>query len=130
MYKPPASSARTFPFRVLTAIAKTKYFYLRAGKSHKFIAVWVVVIGERVLVRSWNDKQGGWYRAFLKDKTGHIRLGTRELPVRARRVRGERLLDAMDAAYAAKYETPANLKYVKGFATSRRRATTLELTPA
>ena len=113
-----------------SAIAKTKYFYVRGGDSHRFIAIWVVVVGNKVLVRSWNDKPGGWYRAFLAEKTGHVRIGTREVAVRARRVRGKRLLDAMDAAYAAKYETAANLKYVKGFATPRRRATTLELTPA
>jgi len=89
----------------------------------------VVAVGNRVLVRSWNDKPGGWYRAFLAEKTGHVRVGAREVRVQAARVRGKRLLDAMDAAYAAKYETPANLKYVKGFATRRRRATTLELTP-
>ena len=121
---------RVFAQRVLTAIAGTKYFYVRAGDEHKYIAIWVVVVGKRVLVRPWNDKPAGWYRAFLAEKTGHVRIGTREVPVRARRVRGERLLDAMDAAYAAKYETQANLKYVKGFATKRRRATTLELTPA
>ena len=121
---------QVFPARQLGVIDSSKYFYVRAGDAHRFIAIWVVVVGNRVLVRSWNDKPGGWYRSFLAEKTGHIRVGTRELPVRARRVRGEQLLNAMDAAYAAKYETPANLKYVKGFATPRRRATTLELLPA
>ena len=125
-----AEERRLFGRGTLSSIAKTKYFYVRAGDEHKHIAIWVVVVGERVLVRSWNDKPGGWYRAFLAEKTGHVRIGTREVPVRAGRVRGERLLDAMDAAYAAKYETQANLKYVKGFGTKRRRATTLELTPA
>jgi len=37
--------------------------------------------------------------------------------------------DAIDAAHAAKYTTKANQKYVKGFATPKRRATTLELLP-
>lgn len=124
------AKATSFSAGQLAAIDATKYFYIRAGEAHRAIAIWVVVVGGRVLVRSWNDKPGGWYRAFLAEKTGFIRVGTRDLPVRARRVRGERLLDAMDAAYAAKYETPANLKYVKGFATASRRATTLELVPA
>ena len=125
-----ASRTRHFSSSVLVGLNATKYFYIRAGDAHRFIAIWVVVVGSRVLVRSWNDKPGGWYRAFVAERTGHIRVGTREVPVRARPVRGKRLLDAMDAAYAAKYQTPANLKYVKGFATPRRRATTLELVPA
>jgi hypothetical protein len=33
------------------------------------------------------------------------------------------------AAYAAKYDTPASLTWVRGFATPSREATTLELVP-
>ncbi len=50
--------------------------------------------------------------------------------VRAKKVRGERLLDAVDAAYAEKYDTPASLKCVRGFRHARRRATTTEFVPA
>jgi hypothetical protein len=49
--------------------------------------------------------------------------------VRAKHVRGERLINAVDGAYAEKYKTPASRKYVAGFATSRRRKTTTELIP-
>jgi hypothetical protein len=125
----PAKSAKKFSPAVLLDIDATKYFYIRAGDDHRFIAIWVVVAGNRVLVRPWNDKPTGWYRAFLASRRGAIRVGNREVPVRARPVRSESVLDATDAAYAAKYRTPANLKYVKGFATAKRRATTLELVP-
>ena len=111
------------------AIDRTKYLYLRAGAEHRFIAVWVVLVGERVLVRSWNDKPTGWYRAFRKEGVGTIKVEHREIEVRAKPVRGEKILDQMDAAYAEKYDTKANLKYVKGFSTARRRACSLELVP-
>ena len=120
---------RKFTAAAVRTIEATKYFYLRAGNAHDFIAVWAVVVDGRVMVRPWNDRARGWYREFLADRRGHVRIGRREVPVRARRVTGARLLDAMDAAYAAKYVTKANLKYVKGFATAKRRATTLELLP-
>lgn len=42
-------------------------------------------------------------------------------------VKGARLLDAVDAAYAVKYHTSASRKWVRGFARPRRRATTVEL---
>jgi hypothetical protein len=106
-----------------------KYFRLRAGAEHRFIAVWVVVVNGRIFVRPWYDKKDGWYRAFLKQKTGAIQVDTREFAVRARAVRGMKINDAIDAAYAAKYTTKANKPYVKGFATAKRRATTLELIP-
>jgi hypothetical protein len=111
------------------AIDKTKYFYIRAGDEHRFIGIWVVVVNGRVFVRPWNDKSGGWYRAFLEDPRGAIRIGDTEVPVRARRVRGAKLIDAVDRAYAEKYTTKPNQKYVKGFATAKRRATTTELVP-
>ena len=118
-----------FPPPVALAIDATKYFYLRAGAEHRFIAVWVVMIGERVFVRSWNDRPGGWYRAFRSEKTGTIKVDNQEIAVRAKPVRGAKLLDQMDVAYAEKYDTKANLKYVKGFSTAKRRACSLELTP-
>ena len=112
----------------LRRIDDIKYLYVRAG-DHDFIPIWVVVVKNRVLARSWNDRSRGWFRAFMAERRGAIRVGAKEVPVRATRVRGARVLDAMDAAYAAKYTTKANLKYVKGFATAKRRANTLELRP-
>jgi hypothetical protein len=110
------------------AIAAIKYLYIRSG-DHRPIAIWVVVVDGRVIVRSWNDKPGGWYRAFRQNPRGAIRVGNKEVAIRARPVRGARLLDAADDAYAAKYTSPANQKYVKGFRAPRRRSTTLELVP-
>lgn len=121
--------AARFPSRVAHEIDATKHLYLRAG-DHRFIAVWVVVVDGRVVVRSWNDKSGGWYRAFLKERRGAIRLGETEIPVGAVPVRSARLNDAVDLAYAAKYTTKPNQKYVKGFAEKKRKVTTLELVPA
>ena len=112
------------------AIDGTKYLYLRAGSEHRYIAVWVVVVAGRVMVRSWNDKASGWYRAFRKTPRGAIRIGETEVPVRAVPLRSARLIDAATLAYAAKYTTKANQPYVKGFATAARKATTLELLPS
>ncbi len=102
---------------------------IRAG-DHRFILIWVVVVEGRVIVRSWNDKPDGWYRAFLAQPCGAVRLGDREVAIRAVAVRSKRLNDAADDAYAAKYTTKANAKYVAGLRTPARKATTLELIPA
>ena len=125
----PSPKAKVFPPAVALAIDATKYFYLRAGAEHRYIFVWVLMIGERVFVRSWNDKPKGWYRAFLKEKVGTIKVENQEIPVRAKPVKSAKLLDLMDVAYAEKYDTKANLKYVKGFSTAKRRACSLELSP-
>jgi hypothetical protein len=124
-----ASAAKRFPSKALAAFEATKYLPIRAG-DHRFIHIWVVVVQNRVVVRSWNDKPGGWYRAFLSHPLGHVRIDDRELAVRAVPVRSTRLNNATDDAFASKYQTKANAKYVKGFKVPKRKATTLELIPA
>jgi hypothetical protein len=49
--------------------------------------------------------------------------------VRGKPVRGERLLDVIDDAYAKKYDTAASKKWVRGFAQARRRKNTMEFVP-
>ena len=83
----------------------------------------------RAFVRSWNDKPTGWYRAFLAQPLGSLQLAGREIAVRARRLRGERLRDAVTRAYAGKYDTKGSEKWVRGFAEPGRAANTLELLP-
>jgi hypothetical protein len=103
---------------------------VRAGTGpHRFTGIWFVVVGGRVFVRPWNDKAGGWYRAFIREPRGAIVVFGRQIPVRARRVTGERLFDAVDVAYGKKYDTKASQKWVRGFSMPRRRKTTIELMP-
>lgn len=124
------TAARRFPKATLEELADARIIGVRAGAEHRFTGVWVVVIEGRAFVRSWSDKPTGWYRAFRAEPLGSIQLGKRELPVRARRTRAERLLDAVTRAYAQKYDTRASQKWVRGFAEPHRTVTTLELVPA
>ncbi|MFN2566356.1 MAG: DUF2255 family protein [Gemmatimonadaceae bacterium] len=124
------TTPRTFSKPTLAALDAAKILGVRAGTEHRFTGIWVVVVNGRVFVRSWNDKPTGWYRAFLEEPLGVIQAsGGREIRVRAKKVRGERLLDAIDEAYGEKYNTPASRKWVRGFAQPRRRATTIEFAP-
>ena len=120
---------KSFSPQDLAAIEATKYLYIRSGE-HRFIAVWVLVVEGRVIVRSWNDKAKGWYRAFLAEPRGDVKIGEREVPVRGVRLSRQRTNDAADEAYAAKYTSKANAKYVKGLKAAKRTKTTMELVPA
>ena len=114
---------------VLEELAGAKILGVRAGSDHRYTGVWVVVVQGRAFVRTWNDKPTGWYRAFQTQPLGSIQLAGREIAVRARRLRGERLRDAVTRAYAGKYTTKASEKWVRGFAEPSRAAATLELLP-
>jgi hypothetical protein len=123
------SVSRRFPVRILAQLDESKYLKIRAGQEHRFIWVWVVVVKGRVYIRSWNDKPRGWYRAFLEEPRGAIQIGERAIAVRAKRATSQQIIAAVEAAYGEKYTTPASLRYVRGFKTPRRRATTTELVP-
>ena len=116
---------------VLAAIDQAKILGVRAGarSDHRFIGIWAVVVDGRVFARSWAQKPGGWYRTFLEDPLGTLQAGERQVRIRARPVRSDRIRDAVERAYAAKYPTPGSRQYVRGFKTPRRRETTMEFVP-
>jgi hypothetical protein len=123
-------ASRRFPRSVITALRDGKILGIRAGMGpHRYIGVWVVIVKDRVFVRPWNDKPHGWRKVFVDEPRGMIQIGAREIRVRAKATRSERIMDAVDQAYAEKYATPASRKWVTGFARPRRRATTTELVP-
>ena len=124
--------ARRFARGIVAAIDAGRILGVRAGRGadHRFIGIWAVVVDGRVFARSWKQARGGWYRTFLDDSLGTIRVGDREIRVRARPARSARIRDDVERAYAEKYPTPGSRKYVRGFRTTRRRDTTLEFLPA
>ena len=123
------SPVKRFSKAVVAVLDATKYLGIRSGSEHRFSAVWPVMMQGRLFIRSWNDKPTGWYRAFVADPLGSIQLAGREIPVRARLTRSERLRDAVTRAYAEKYNTKGSEKWVRGFEEPGRAATTLELLP-
>ena len=118
-----------FPDDVIEVIRKAKILGVRAGTEHKYTGVWVVVVEDRVFVRSWNDKPTGWFRAFKSEPAGTIQADKLELRVKAKPVRSTRLRDAVTAAFAEKYPTKGSRKWVEGFAEPERVLTTLEFVP-
>ncbi len=122
---------KRFPRAVVAAVDAASILGIKAGErsAHKFTGVWPVVVKGRVYARSWTVKKDGWFHAFLEDPLGRLQVGDREMRVRAIRARSERVRDAVEAAYAAKYTTKASQKYVRGFRTPRRRDATMEFVP-
>jgi len=123
--------AKGFAKSVVEAIDESGILGVRAGdrSDHRFIGIWPIVVNGRVFGRSWTLKPNGWYRTFLKDPRGAIRIGARTIRVRAVPVRSERLRDAIEKGYAVKYPTPGSRTYVRGFRTKRRRDATMEFVP-
>ena len=114
----------------LAALRESRGLRIRAGTGqHRFIGIWVVIVRDRVFVRSWSVKPNGWYRTFLKEPRGSIQVADRKIAVRAIRTKSEDLRDAIDRAYLDKYNTAGALRYAKDLGRAKSRATTIELVP-
>ena len=119
-----------FSAATLAVLRESKGLRIQAGTSpHRFIGIWVVVVKDRVFVRSWSVKPNGWYRTFLKEPRGSIQVADRKIAVRAIRTNSKGLRDAIDRAYLDKYNTAGALRYAKDLGRARSRATTIELVP-
>ena len=121
---------RRFTGEVLAVIRDAKILRIRAGNGpHRFIGIWAVVVQDRVFVRSWSLKPRSWYRTFLEEPHGAVRIAGREIAIRAVRTRSERLKDAVDRAYLRKYNIPGSMKYARELGRAKSRDTTTELVP-
>ena len=118
-----------FSGKIVEALRNAKILGVRSGTEHRYIGVWVVVVDDRVFVRSWNDKPTGWFRAFKKEPTGMIQFGDREIRVRGKAVRSQKTRDAVTTAFAEKYNTKGSRVWVEGFAEPERVVNTLEFVP-
>jgi len=115
---------------ILADFRERKGLRIRAGTGlHRFIGIWVVVVNDRVFVRSWSVKPQGWFRTFLEQPRGTVQIAEREIAVRAVRTRDKRLRDAVDRAYLDKYTTRGEIKYARDLGSAKSRATTIELRP-
>lgn len=135
-WRPELNSVRPNPNRkrfyedLLSLLRESKILRIRAGSTHRFIGIWVVVVKDRAFVRSWSVKPNGWYSTFLKEPRGAIQVADHEIPIRAVRITSKALRDAIDRAYLKKYSTRGSLKYAKDLGSAKSRATTIELVPA
>lgn len=123
------TARKTYPKKILDSLRVGKILGIRAGAEHRFIGIWVVVVEDRVFVRSWSLKARSWYRTFLKEPRGTIVVDGREIEVRAVQTRSARLKKAIDEAYLSKYNTPGSVKYAKDLGRKKSRDTTTELVP-
>jgi hypothetical protein len=121
---------RCFSGDILAILRKAKGLRIRAGNgSHRFIGIWLVVVDDRVFVRSWSLKPQGWFQTFVKEPIGCIQIADREIPIRAVRTKSERLKGAVDRAYLEKYNSRGEIKYSKDLVRPDSRGATIELVP-
>ncbi len=126
---------RAFSDTTLAAIRKSLVIGIRAGGKgaprarHRFIAVWAVVVENRVFARSWSLSPDGWHAVLRRTGRGVVQVNGKAHAVRTVQTRSVRLRDAVDRAYREKYPTPGSAKYVRDLCRAGSKATTTEFVP-
>ena len=60
-----------FSDEILADFRESKGPRIRVGtRPQRFIGIWVVVVNDRVFVRSWSVRPRGWYQTFLEEPSG------------------------------------------------------------
>lgn len=95
------------------------------GNWRKEVPIWVVRVGDDVVIRSWKGRDGAWFRHATASGRARIRAGGIVREVRLE-VPEESMRPGIDAAYRAKY---GHGSYLDAMVTDQAASTTLRLLP-
>ncbi|GAA2003320.1 DUF2255 family protein [Nakamurella flavida] len=91
--------------------------------------IWVVVAGPDVFVRTWFQRETGWFGAALRSGRARVRVPGLEIDVFLAHVGSSEARSAVDDAYRAKYGS-FGAASADRMCTEQAVATTLRLSPA
>jgi hypothetical protein len=94
------------------------------GGPGRWTPIWVVVVGQDVLVRTWHRRDAGWYGRAVRSGAASIRVPGASAEVRVEPV-GEERREAVGAAYRRKYGVGG----AESMTTDEAAASTLLLRP-
>ncbi|WP_225000187.1 DUF2255 family protein [Cesiribacter sp. SM1] len=116
---------------VISYINSNNLVGIRGGsKPREFLYIWMVVVANRIFVRSWGLSERSWYTAFLEEGTGAIKCGETEVAVRGIIPADIAVLGPkINEAYLQKYTSEHNRPYANGIVQPAHMAKTLELVP-
>lgn len=96
------------------------------GSLRSYVPIWVVRVGDALIVRSYRGGDGSWYRHARHRPHGRVQAGGVEREVRFTEAAGVSAED-IDRAYRSKY---GDNGYVDTMVGPGAAATTLRLAPA
>lgn len=117
---------------VLDLVDATELPKIRAGETHRFNDIWIVVADGRLFCRQYSLAARSWYSAFLEDPRGAIQCGDEVIEVEARVPDDlDRLRSAIDEAYLDKHERRFDrfVEYAHEIVKDPYAARTMELVP-
>lgn len=116
---------------VLRLAKATELPQIRAGNTHAFNDIWIVVAQGRLFCRQYDFSERSWYTAFLNDPAGAVKFGETVVEVRGVVPADlDAINPAVNQAYIDKYDGNADYPTIAREMTgSRFMARTMELVP-
>ena len=111
---------------LLKLVDEREYHQLRAGETHRFIDISIVVAEGRMFCRQYSFSKRSWYHAFQKDSNGAIKCG--DVVIKTKGVIPadlEAINPKVNEAYLKKYGDLASMMLGPQY-----MASTMELIPA
>ncbi|NLS11537.1 DUF2255 family protein [Vibrio sp. SM6] len=91
---------------VLNLVNETKTPQIRAGETHHFNDIWMVVVDGRIFCRQYSFGKRSWYSAFLEDPKGAIKCDDTVIDIQAQIPADlDDINSKINAAYIEKYDT-------------------------
>lgn len=113
---------------LVECINKTEITKLRQGDRYPMINMWMVVVEDRIFVRSWQGTKDGWYYKFLENEYGEIECGDVRYAVNGRTPNDlHKINNLINKQYISKYNEPKNATVAAQITEPERMKRTLEL---
>lgn len=110
---------------ILKLVNSREYHKLRAGETHRFIDISIVVAEGRLFVRQYSFSKRSWYHAFQEDPNGAIKCGNVVIKIKGVIPADlETINPKVNEAYLEKYGNRASMTLGTQY-----MASTLELIP-
>lgn len=68
--------------QIIELVNSTTTPQIKAGETHRFNNIWLVVTDGRIFCRQYSFSKKSWYTAFLEDANGYIKCGDIEIQIK------------------------------------------------
>ena len=94
---------------ILKLADNTETPQIRAGETHRFNDIWIVVTDGRLFCRQYSHGKKSWYHAFLSNPKGAIKCGNTVVEIKGVVPDDlDSINSSVNAAYIEKYEKRLN----------------------
>ncbi|PWJ44372.1 DUF2255 family protein [Sediminitomix flava] len=94
---------------ILKLVDETKTPQIRAGETHSFNDIWMVVVDGRIFCRQYSFSERSWYSSFLSDSKGAIKCDDKIIEVNGIIPKDlDEINEEVNKAYIEKYDNRLN----------------------